>query len=95
MDKIAATNTIVEMLSVNERHGFSYPFDSSAWGKVVTPRLECNVYRKRFPAVQDIRAPSTLAAVLARALAHVSNKPSPVFMLLRQNGDMLSSYLDK
>jgi hypothetical protein len=37
--------------------------------------------------------PSTRAAVLAYALAHVSNKPSPAFMLLRHNSDILSSYL--
>jgi hypothetical protein len=35
---------------------------------------------------------STRAAVLASALSHVNSKPTPAFMLLRQNSDILSSY---
>jgi hypothetical protein len=99
MDRTDAIKEVAKMLSHNAkleevrvRSGFSSSFDSSAWAAVVTPRLEYNVYRKRFSAIQKIRVPSTRAAVLASAMAHVSNKPSPAFMLLRQNGDILSSY---
>jgi hypothetical protein len=99
MDKTEATKAVVEMLSVNKQlegiriEAFSSPFKSSAWAALVSPRLECNVYRKRFPAIQEIRPPSTLAAVLAGALAHVSNKPSLALMLLRENVGILSSYM--
>jgi hypothetical protein len=108
MDKTAAAKAVAEMLSVNNElegircrddnegdddDGYDSPFDPATWAALVIPRLECNIYRKRFPAIQEIRPPSTLAAVLASALAHVSNKPSPAFMLLRENVDILSSYL--
>jgi hypothetical protein len=98
MDGREAAKAVAEMLSVNKqleeiRFNDDGLFDSLAWSALVTPRLEYNVYRKRFPAIQEIRPPSTRAAVLASALAHVSNKPSPAFMLLRQNGDILFSYL--
>jgi hypothetical protein len=99
MDATEESEEVAKMLSDNSqleevrvRSGFSSSFDSLAWAALVTPRLECNVYRKRFPAIQEIRVPSTRAAVLANALAHVSNKPSPAFMLLRENGDILISY---
>jgi hypothetical protein len=88
MNGTEATKAVAEMLSVNKqleeirfRASYSSPFDCLAWHKLVTPRLECNVYRKRFPAIQEIRPQSTRAAVMASALARVSNKPSPAFML--------------
>jgi hypothetical protein len=96
MDETEATEEVAKMLSVNKqveeiRMGY-FPFFSVSWNTLVTPRLECNIYRKRFPAIQNIRSPSTRAAVMARALSHVSNKPSPAFMLLHQNLDILASY---
>jgi hypothetical protein len=100
MDATEATKAVAEMLSVNEQleeirieDRIRYSFDSSVRVKLVIPRLEYNIYRKRFRAVQEIRVPSTRAAVLASALAHVSSKPSPVFMLFRENVDILSIYL--
>jgi hypothetical protein len=100
MNETEATEEVAMMLSVNKQLEEiriadldDLPFfDSAAWDKLVSPRLDCNVYRKRFPAIQEIRVPSTRAAVMTRALSHVSNKPSPAFMLLRQNSDILSSY---
>jgi hypothetical protein len=97
MDVTEATKAVAEMLSVNEqleeiRIKAFVSFESLAWDALVTPRLECNFYRKRFSAIQEIRPLSTRTAVLASALAHVSNKPSPAFMLLRENGDILASY---
>jgi hypothetical protein len=100
MDKTAATKAVAEMLSVNKqleririKDCFRSSFDSSAWAALVTPRLECNVHRKRFPGIQEITPLSTRAAVLASALAHVRNKPWLVCMLLRENADIISSYL--
>jgi hypothetical protein len=105
MNGTDATKAVAKMLSDNKQleeirfrdddddDDDDSPFDPTAWDKLVTPRLECNVYRKRFHAIQEIRPLFTRAAVLASALVHVSNKPSPVFMLLRQNIDILSSYL--
>jgi hypothetical protein len=102
MDEIDATKVVAKMLSdndqleeirtIDEYRPDDLPFDSSAWDSLVIPRLEYNIYRKRFPAIQETRVPSTRAAVMASVLAHVRNKPSPAFMLLRQNGDILSSY---
>jgi hypothetical protein len=45
-------------------------FDSDVWDAIVVPRVEINLYRKRFLAIQKIQNPATLAAVSARALAH-------------------------
>jgi hypothetical protein len=99
MNGTKATKAVAEMLSVNTQlEGIRIEDDVrtlsfDAWSALVTPRLACNVYRKRFPAIQEIRPLSTRAAVMASTLAHVSNKPSPAFMLLRENVDILSSYL--
>jgi hypothetical protein len=86
------------MLSVNElveevrfRHD---SFDEGEWNKNVVPRLECNLYRKWLPSVQKIEEASTRAAVLARGLAKFASKPHLVLMLLNQNHDIVSSYVD-
>jgi hypothetical protein len=86
------------MLSVNERVAvmsfYDDTFDQGDWDAFVVPRLECNKYRKRFTAIQTIGEASTRAAVLARALAKFASKPHLVWMLLDQNHDIVSSYLD-
>jgi hypothetical protein len=76
VDKTAATKAVAEVLSVNKqlegirfRDGVSPPFDASAWAALVTPRLDCNFYRKRFPAIQEIRPLSTRAVTGVYALA--------------------------
>jgi hypothetical protein len=100
MDETEATEEVAKMLSDNdqleeiriEEDDDDSPFDSLAWDKLITPRLEYNIYRMRLPPIQNIRPPSTRAAVMARALSHANDKPSPAFMLLCQNGDILSSY---
>jgi hypothetical protein len=96
MDETEATEEVANMLSVNtqleEISIDKDDNDSVAWHKLVTPRLEYNIYCKRFPPIQNLRVPSTRAAIMARVLSHVSNRPSPAFMLLRQNSDILSSY---
>jgi hypothetical protein len=100
---VEATTEVAKMLSDNKQiekilifkdfQDFDdSPFDSTTWDKLVTPRLECNVYRKRFLAIRKYAEQSTRAAVMARALSHVSNRPSLAFMLLRQNSDILSIY---
>jgi hypothetical protein len=70
-------------------------FDHHDWDTLVAPKVECNLYRKRFVALEKIEEPSTRAAVVTRALVHVSGKPSLVYMLLSRNHDVLSSYLDE
>jgi hypothetical protein len=87
MDATDATKEVAKMLSDNyqleeiriDEDDDDSPFDSMAWDSFVIPRLECNVYRKWFPAIQNIRSPSTRAAVMARALSHANDKPSPAF----------------
>jgi hypothetical protein len=99
---------VADMLSVNDRvEVMSFhndTFDKKDWDVFVVPRLECNKYRKLFPSIQKIGEASTRAAVLARALAKFSrepllifmftSKPHLVWMLLSQNHDIVSSYLD-
>jgi hypothetical protein len=92
------TEAVADMLSINEQvEVMSFhdgTFDKDDWNTNVVPRLECNVYRKRFPSIQRIGEASTRAAVLARALAKFASKPHLVLMLLNQNHDIVSSYLD-
>jgi hypothetical protein len=92
------TKTVAEMLSVNDRVEVitfhDNTFDKDDWDAFVYPRLECNKYRMRFPSIQKIGEASTRAAVLARTLAKFASKPHLVWMLLSQNHDIVSSYLD-
>jgi hypothetical protein len=92
------TKAVADMLSVNERvQVMSFhdnTFDKDDWEAFVVPRLECNLYRERFLSIQKISEASTRAAVLARTLATFSSKSHLVWMLLNQNRDILSSYLD-
>jgi hypothetical protein len=74
-------------------------FDRVIWGEVVIPRLEINLYQKRFRAIQAIGLEKTRAAVVARALARivladVKSETSLIFMVLFQNCDIFCSYLD-
>jgi hypothetical protein len=87
---------VADMLSVNDRVEVisDNTIDKGDWDTFVAPRLECNKYRTRFPSIQKIEEASTRAAVLARALAKFAGKPHLVLMLLNQNHDVVSSYLD-
>jgi hypothetical protein len=92
------TKAVTDMLSVNERvQVMSFcgnTFDEEDWDAFVAPRLECNLYREQFLWIRTIEEASTRAAVLARTLAKFSSKPHLLWMLLNQNRDILSSYLD-
>jgi hypothetical protein len=92
------TKAVADMLSVNERvEAVSFHddiFDKDHWDAYVAPRLECNLYRKWLPSILRIEEASTRAAVLARTLATFSSKSHLVWMLLSQNHDIVSSYLD-
>jgi hypothetical protein len=96
---IARTKAVAGMLLFNEQveeiRGDESTFDIAKWNMDVAPKLECNVYRKRFLAIQKIGLASTRAAVVARALANVESKPSLVCLLLSQNHDILTSYLNE
>jgi hypothetical protein len=54
----------------------AHTFDQALWNTLVVPRCEFNLYRERLVPLQVIRGPSTRAAVVAKALAHVAGKPS-------------------
>jgi hypothetical protein len=92
------TKAVGDMLLVNERvEVMSFDdgtFHKGDWAKFVAPKLESNKYRKRFTAIQTIGEASTRAAVLAGALAKFASKPHLVWMLVNQNHDIVSSYLD-
>jgi hypothetical protein len=92
------TKTVADMLSVNKRvveMSFDHKtFIEDDWDTFVVPRLECNRYRERFPSIHKIGEASTRAAVLARALAKFASKPHLVWMLLNQNHDIISTFLD-
>jgi hypothetical protein len=91
------TNTVADMLLVNEQveeimHNQG-TYDENEWDKNVSPRLECNLYRKRFLAIQKILDISTRAAIFGEAMNQVCTKPSLVWMLLSQNHDIIASCL--
>jgi hypothetical protein len=98
MKRLEVTKVFANMLSVNERveeiRFHDDTFDKDDWHTNVSPRLECNLYRKRFPSIQKIEVAFTRAAVLARALAKFASKPHLVLMLLNQNHDIVSSFRD-
>jgi hypothetical protein len=79
------TIAVAEMLKVNTQVD-EIPFDiirsTSNRNKVIAPRVESNLYRKRFPALQKIQLPSTRTAIVAMALARVASKPSLLWMIL-------------
>jgi hypothetical protein len=92
------TKAVVDMLLVN-KYIDEIPFfceasfDWDDWDALVAPRVECNLYRKRISPIQKIKALSTRAAVVGRALARVEKNPSLVWMILSQNHDVIRSYL--
>jgi hypothetical protein len=93
------TKSVADMLLFN-KHIDEIPFDSdtfdcNAWNAFVAPRLDCNLYREWFVAIQKIQDPSTRTAVVARALARVERKPWLLWMILSQNHDIVCSYLLK
>jgi hypothetical protein len=82
------TKAIADMLLTNrqvDEISFDYhTFDEALWNMLVTPRIECNIYRKRFVPLQMIGVSSTRAVLVASALARVTWNPSLVWMLLSQ-----------
>jgi hypothetical protein len=73
---IAVADTLLVNKQVDEMPFDGYTFDRSNWDALVAPRVECNLYRKRFPALQKIQVPSIRAAIVAMALTHVASKQS-------------------
>jgi hypothetical protein len=79
------TKAIANMLLVINKHIDEIPFccevsfDQGDWSALVTPTLECNLYRKRFVPIQKIQEPSTR---VAQALARVEKKLLLVWMVL-------------
>jgi hypothetical protein len=92
------TKAIADMLLVN-KHIDAIPFFCDVavlredWNALVAPRVECNLYRKRFLIIPKIKELPTRAAVVGRALARVEKNPSLVWMVLSQNHDIICSYL--
>jgi hypothetical protein len=64
-------HAFARMLADNEQvdDNQAEAFDCDIWDEVVVPRLEINLYRKRFLTIQKIQNRATRAAVMARALA--------------------------
>jgi hypothetical protein len=72
-----------------------FTFDQVLWNMLVAPRVECNLYRKRFAPLQTTQEPSIRAAVVARTLARVARKPWLTWMVVSQNRDVLCNYMDE
>jgi hypothetical protein len=89
------TGAIADMLKVNRQvekivfHQNMY--DQNEWCASVAPKLEHNLYRKRFLRISKIGELSTRAAVLAAAMARVRSNPSLLGTLLSYNHDILVS----
>ena len=96
--KLERTKNVAHMLLANERieemrfDGFT--FDHNLWDSLVAPRIEINLFRKRFVPLVTIGEPSTRAAVVAKVLSRVAQTPSLLYMVLSQNHDVLVEYLD-
>jgi hypothetical protein len=98
-----AMHSLAGMLAENEHVDdiqVDFWHDHDVWDAVVVPRLEINLYRKRFRAVEAIGLDKTRAAVVARALARIAladlrSESSLIFMVLSQNCDVFCSYLDE
>jgi hypothetical protein len=69
------------------------PFDRVDWDALVARRVECNLYRKRLSPIPKVKALSTRAVVVGRALVRVQKKPSLVWMVLSQSYDVICSCL--
>jgi hypothetical protein len=85
-DTLAKNERVVDEIQVEGS------FDRDIWDAVVVPRLEINLYRKRFRAIQAIGLEKTRAAVVTRALARIAlagvkSESSLIFMVLSQNCD--------
>jgi hypothetical protein len=81
-----------EMVSDDDSMSGYCTFDRDDWEALVAPKLEFNLFRKRFGALQKIEVPSTRAAIFARALARVETKPSVAWMALSFSQDIICSY---
>jgi hypothetical protein len=92
------TRAVANMLYVNrhveEIQFYDSTYNRNEWDSDVVPRLECNIYRKKFPSIQTIEIASTRAAVLGAALARVSYAPSLLWMLLSKNQDTVVSRIE-
>jgi hypothetical protein len=96
-ERNAPIHLIAGMLTENEQVDeiqVDDSFDRTVWEAVVVPRLEINMYRKRFRAIQAIGLEKTGASIVTRALARIAlagvkSESSLIFMVLSQ------SYLDE
>ena len=97
LPRVESVTDIVQMLEANQQ---LETIDATLredwqedWNGQVLPRLECNLYRKRFHAMSQSDRPVKL---LSKALLRggVRHKPSLLFMLLSQNQDATSALLE-
>jgi hypothetical protein len=86
----AVANMLSENKQVDEMRFDPYTFDQALRYSHVAPRLECNLYRKRFVTLRNIEEPKTRAAIVATASARVARNPSLVLMVLSQSHDVLT-----
>jgi hypothetical protein len=92
------TNAVSEMLLLNKKVETMScdldTYDLTDWDARVVPRLDCNRYRSRFLAIQQIGNDiQKRAAVLAEAMACVSAKPWLLMTILFQNQDAIASFV--
>lgn len=83
------TNTELEHISVDVDVSVSVPREYQ-WKSVVVPLLQHNIARKRFRAISKMDSEEQRRALLAKALAKVSNDPLQLRVGLASN---LSSFL--
>jgi hypothetical protein len=87
------TKAVVDMPLKNKQvegiEFYDHVYDRSTWDTGAAPRLESNIYRKRFPAIQKVDDTSTRAAILGAAMGRVRTKASLLYMLLCDNRDTI------
>jgi hypothetical protein len=89
----AAATMLLVSTQVEDIEFYGTVYDRMIWDTRVAPRLEYNIYRKRFPAIQKVGDTSTRAALLGAAMGRVRTKPSLLYMLLCDNRDTVVSHL--
>ena len=69
-------------------------FDRELWDLLVRPHLNCNLFRKRCKAIQNIAGRGSFrAGVLAEGLVKVNDDPAIIWMLLSMNQDFIAESL--
>lgn len=94
--RISRTKAVVNVLSTNRVleniHFCDTMYEPRLWNTEVSPRLDCNRYRKHFRAFQQLEHHDR-ASLIGKVLGRINHNPSVTFMMLFMNKDVLAEFL--